>query len=282
MKHRMVLAQLVLFFSWPVAAAQVEPGEAETPTASETLSVALERLDQGDVLLHGKVTRIEPEAGMGGGAVIMIGGAGAGGAPFSGPIEILRSAGRDTVIVSREALPGFALFDDGDRILTAATYEEEPLDLGPVTQDLSGLLDLAAVRKSLAKVDLAVEQDQETGATTLSCELPKRLIRGASGMAAFMAPQVLRIEAAFRLDGAALLTGLTLRVVRSDPMADMRDKALTGELESGAVDMGAMPEPSDREGATTVYELEVSRDKPAPRTEKARGAFLEILENEEL
>ena len=275
-----MIENLLLSLALTVPVAAQDDAEA-APGPTDTLKAALAALSNDDdgFLMRATVEEIAKDSGFGMGTRVIVGGPGGGGGgeTFEGELDIWRTRNREWVITTPESLPGLAIFDDGDRLISRSTFEDQAYDVGRLHNDLLALLDLENVAKKLDRVSFEVETS-ESGETTLIGELPKRLIRSSGGAMAMMAPTVLRIEAKFVLDANQQLASAVFGVVRNDPMAAIRRQAMEGSS-NGEVRMrfspDDMPEESKEEGNTSMYEIRVLGDGRA--TVRA-NAFLEDVE----
>ena len=101
-----------------------------------------------------------------------------------------------------------------------------------------------------------------------------------------MEPRVLRVEARAVLETAgaeARLQELELRVVRSDPMAALQKRAMSGEFGSGEIEINLddMEGLDQEEGATTVYRVRPSDQGPSAQLKAFRKRCSDALADQE-
>jgi len=244
--------------------------------------------DRGSFVLAAKIENVEPGGnGTGiGTTVIVAGGGGGGGEPFTGPLEIWRTAEEELVLLSKDpALPRMAFYDDGDRVITRLFYEDRPPATDRVTGDLSGVLDHDRLIRAVKKAKLEPALDEERGTITFKGQLSRRLVKSSGGgmELALMSAQVLKLEAAFVLDSRHRLQSLKFTVVRSDPLAGLKRKALSGDFSGGGVSVSSeMPEPSEEEGTHSIYTLHLSDKGPSAGAKKFVKEVRTILDEEPL
>lgn len=227
-------------------------------------------LDAKGFRLSGDVAIRNPEDSGSSGAHVMVLGAGAGGPPFTGGLELERTAKGELFIVSRSKLPGFAIIDDGERAIVSTTFENEPPDTSAVIGDLTALLNLDELVRAGATAP-APQKDAATGATTWTFQFPKRLLKSAaSGPIAMAQPRVKAASAAVAVGRDGSVVSLRFSVTRTDPMASIKRRAMEHAADggsctslAGADDMGG-----DEEGATSVYSLKPATGEPSRRARK--------------
>lgn len=265
------------------------PQDAPTITHDDLVAALQGLRDKDTFVLEARVENVEPEGNETAmTSMVIVGGAGGigGGEQFAGPIEIWKTGEDELVFLSSDpALPRLAYYDNGDRIITRLFYEEQPPVSDKVTGDLSGVLDLDRLLRAVKKAKLEGAADPEGGAVTFKGELTRRLVKNQSGGMAlsFVSAQVLRLEAEFVLDTRRRLKSLTFTVVRSDPFAGIKRKALSGDFSGGGVSVSSeMPEPSEEEGTRSIYRLRISGKAPSARAKKFVKEVRTILDEEPL
>ncbi len=265
-----------------VATVGFEARAAASGDESPPLSLLTDSLNalQGPsgFLLTGKVSSKEPDSSAG--ASVLVFTAGQSGEEFKGDMEAWRTDQGELLLVSRDALPGMAVYEKGERLLVTTTHEEEPIAAREVSADLTSLLKLDRVVASLESAKVQSEADP-SGKSVFRAALPARLVRSATmGASAMIEPKVLRIEAVFTLDAKKNLESVRFSVLRSDPFSGMRERALSGGLESGTVTMSGGEDLSgNAEGKTSVYEL-APGSKPSARADAVLKTMRGILKSE--
>jgi len=228
---------------------------------------ALQKLDaERGFVLTGSVAKQEAAEAMGGGMQVMT--PGMGPEPFSGAFEVYRPQRGETLLTSKSALPGFTLYELDDHRITRMAFEDAPVGTGQLGNDISSLLSLQKVIRAVKKAKLQKQVDAESGITSFTGELTKRLIRagggGGGGMMAMFAPKVLKIVGRWKLDAKGNLLDIRYEVQRTDPMAAMQAKAMAGEQidpNTAAADM----EDDETAGPSAIYTLKVKASKPSQR-----------------
>jgi hypothetical protein len=277
----LLLCPLVLCpFSQDKPIAQEKP--ASDPHATQLAHVLSDTAKKGSLHFTGNVAEHAAEKGDGGGAIMV--GAGGSGTKFSGDLDAWRTAKNELFVLSKKRLPELALFDDGVQPIVRTTYGDENIDVSQAVGDLTALLDLAAMSKTVEALGSAankpaIEWSGGPGEVqTVACELPTRFIKRGSGMAQMAMPKVLRIVARFTIDAKGALAAMTFDVVRSDPFGQIRRNALQGGGSSALV-----VNPSDlgnEEGPTSVYTLQVDTQTPDPRAESVLGSMRETAKSD--
>lgn len=234
----------------PTGGSRTEAARADEPVRRD-LRTALERLSAEDEIeLTGRIEREVPEQAFGG-TQVTVSGIGSDAEPFVGDVlGRLRPRG-GTVLVSRRVLPGFGLWTDGVRTLTTTSFEDAQVGTRELTDDLTILLDLNRILRALPHAQRLRREERQDGGSVLHAELPRSLIRGSSGPLATITPRVLRVTARVELDRAGRVAGLRFEVRRSDPTADLRARALAGELAGGTATLDDFD--SDAEGPLAIY-----------------------------
>lgn len=249
----------------------------------EKLASAIEALaGEKEIVLSGSITVEEPDSGGGQHMIVINGGGSGGGEEYTGPVEIWRTDGDELVIASREALPGFGYFDNGERTITRLTFEDIPIRASSLTSDLVALLDPDRLERYVRKADLDSKAGTIGDTIVFHGEISKRILRGGGGSPfQIMSPQVLRVEAEFVLDEKMRLGSLEFIVVRSDPFANLRRKALEGELDGGIeITTNEKPDVSEDEGKRYIYTLKVSNKGPSDRAKALLKQVREMLKDE--
>lgn len=248
----------------------------------DKLASAIQALaEEKEFVLSGSVTLEEPDSGGAQHMIVINGGGSGGGEEYAGPVEIWRTHEDELVIASRDALPGFGFFDNGERSITQLNYEDVPVRASSLTSDLVALLDLNRLKRSVRKTDLDSKTGQDGKALVFRGEISKRILRGGGGSPIqLLAPQVLRVETEFTLDDKMRLVSLKFIVVRSDPFAGLRRKALEGELDGGIEITSERPDLSEDEGKRYIYTLNVSKKGPSDRAKALLEQVREMLKDE--
>ncbi len=284
MKYLFPLIAIGLLFGPAPALAQDEDAAAANEVAKlykQVLLGALGKLrDGGAFHYEGSVAISMPEDDSGGfGAMMVMGGGGPDMVDFEGAIEVWRTAERELVVASAEALPGMAFYTNGDREITQINFDEEPFDTADVTNDLASLLNTDRLMDAVMKGEFETERIDEKQALLFRGTLSKEVIKSAGGdQFAFMSPQVLRVEVEFRVGPEKRIDAALFKVVRTDPMAALKRQAMEG---GGTVTSMGMPEASTEEGKSLIYSLERSGAVPGERIKGFTEAVHAILENEE-
>lgn len=275
--NQMTLAALVVLLALPAAAQVPDAPETKSePTPAEAAADAVAALATAQSLAFaGKIDELPADDGGGGGAVIIMGGGGSG-QPFTGRFRVLRS-GVETVIASERKLPGVTSFDDGDRTVVRATYEETPIDAARLTGELPQLLDFRRLAGAVRRSKSVKSKQNGDGSLVYTIELSKRFVAGASGVKAMMSPRILSLGARVTADANGRVTALRFTVLRSDPMAGVRRRALEGDYGGGAVTMTAGEEGEDEPGDTTVFELTPMKVEDARTLRALAAEFREMI-----
>jgi hypothetical protein len=281
----LVLGALLLIASTGAAQTARSPrGGSKEPSAKEKLVKALSAFEKrSEFVLDGKVSLLEADGGEVGMAntMVVIGGAGGSAPEFEGPIKVWRTTGDELIVFSKDRLPGFAFYDDGDRAITRIFFEESPVDVSRVTGEIAGLLDLASLLRQVKKAEFDAFLDKEAKTTTLQGALSRRLVKtGRDSGLQIMPERVLHVMAEFVLDSRDHLESFAITVVRSDPMAGLKRKVISGELGDGGV-MKGLPEPSEEEGKCSVYAFKVTKDKPDKAQRDFQREVSKLLEDED-
>ena len=277
-----VLVASACFAGLSIAGTSIATTQDEEP--SPLVEILSRVFEAREFLFDGQVEYREPKSDDGfGGATIVIGpGGGSGGEDFEGKIEAWRTAGKELIIASKDALPGMAFFDNGDRSVTRTLFEEGGIRTGRLTRDISCLLDPDRLMARIKKVEWKTVT-RDDGSLVFEGALPGSIIRpGAVGPIAIMAPRVLRVEASFVVSAEGKLTAFAFTVVRSDPMAGFKRQALSGETDGNVtITASGIPEGSQEEGRSYIYRFQVAEGRHAAEaTRKFAADIREILENE--
>src|SRR5205085_2301642 len=125
------------------------------------------------------------------------------------------------------------------------TFENEAPDTSAVVGDLTAMLNLDELLKASASASSST--DATSGATTWKLALPKRLLKASSGSAplAVMQPRIKAASATVVVSREGVATSLKVSVMRTDPMAGIKRRAMEqaaegggGAIAAGAEDMG--------------------------------------------
>ncbi|KAA3611452.1 MAG: hypothetical protein DWQ01_05005 [Planctomycetota bacterium] len=256
----MLILPLVLQVTPSLAIAQ------EAPSGKALFEAACKHLQAGGVQVQGKV-HLAKQGGLGGGQVIVIQGGAEGGEAFEGDFEAYLDQEGHQIIVSKSKIPGFGIYLGGDR-LVQVNYDRSPLQLNDRLGEFEGLLDPYRLWKYGKKAEWKVEAFSETGAK-ISANISKRLIpKDGSGIAFAFGPQIMRIEFELKLDAGGKPVQAKVAIVRSDPMAHIREQMENGELQGGSsIEIGGPPQVKEedlKEGDTTRYILRFKTQAPSP------------------
>lgn len=264
------------------ACAQDESRPAQPRTDSAPLEKALATLlDSKGFRLTGDASSVRAEEESGGGAHVMVIGAGGGsaGTAFSGAVEIARTPKGELLIASKSKLPGFAALETGERSVTTTTFESDPVDPSVVVGDLAAVLSQdELVKAAQTSTSLASKTDETAGTTRWTFALPKRLAKssGGDGPLAFTKPRVKALKAAVTTGKDGAVTILKISVTRTDPMARVKKRAMEsgggGTATIGADDMGG-----DEDGATAVYTLRPAAGEMSQRAKDALAHLQKAL-----
>jgi hypothetical protein len=228
---------------------------------------------------------IEPEPPAAGGnmGVVMRFGAFGGGEPFTGEVEAWRGEDGATVVVSREELPGFCLYADGDRTVRQATFEEEPASLAEVEAELVPLLDPARFAKHFMNAKLEVRRDEASGDWVFEGPVSRNLVRVTKTEGHMPAKRVIRTEAKVVLTAEGALRRVKVKVVHSDPMQEMMNRG-GGRVIVGVGGGQQQPpkdededEPHDVEGDSVTYALDFGPPAPSDRARAFKREVLRML-----
>jgi len=260
--------------SFFIAAALVLPVFAqEAPKPNQPpapLVQALEALAAQEAAFCGSV-RVHEDTGPNGSTVQVITAGTSNAKPYIGPIDLLRTAKGELLLVSRPRLPGFVIYDDGIRTIHQVLHEGTQPGLSELAGDLLSLVDVRRLLHFVGRSEWETIEEQATGHTRYEGELPVRIIssREPGGvLGGMMRAKVLATTAVFRLDGDGHIVKVRFRVTRSDPTAALRERALSGQLESGEV-MGGLPSGEDVAGKEYEYVL-----KPSQQNARQRSALV--------
>ncbi len=218
-----------------------------------------------------------------GNMAFVMGGAGSG-PKFKGDVDAWRTSKNELFLLSKKRLPEMALLDDGVQPIVRTTCADAQIDVSQACTDLTTLLDLGGVAKSLESMAAAadkpvVEWSGTKGETqTVACELPSRFIKSGAGMMQMAMPKILRIEARFTIDPKGALAGMRFDVVRSDPFGEIRRTAVAGGGSNARV-----VQPSDlgsEEGATSVYELHLDAQAPDKHAQSVLDSMRETARSD--
>ena len=222
---------------------------------------------------------IEPEGGGGNfGVVFGVGGGGAG-EPFQGEVEIWRGEDGATVVVSKEDLPGFALYVGEDRTVRRATFEDSPPSLAELEAELVPLLDPARFAKHLMAAKLEVKRDAATGDWVFEGPVSRNLVKVTKGDNPFPAKRVLRAEAQVVLSAEGVLKSFRVKVVHNDPMQEMMRgrRVVVGLGGQPAKEEEEEEEPHEVEGGSVGYRLEFGTSAPSGKAREFKEEVGKIL-----
>lgn len=261
-----------------LAALLAQAAPTSTPSSDGSATALVAALDAlratPQVVWKAAVSESAPRAASGGAMIVDAGAMQS--EPFSGTADVLVGAGGEALLCSDETLPEVVLFRKSGRVLTRATFEGTPPSTVRLSDDLLPLLDLDRLGKSVAKVAWTEQVDPATHARTLLGEVDRKLVKtSGGGPMGIAAPKVLRITAKFVLDGDGRLVSMNFGVVRSDPLAGLRERALAG---GGTLDFSAESPQEDaapQEGATAHYDFKPSADAPSERAQQLLAAMRE-------
>lgn len=277
---RFVIVPAILF---AMAAAADDGASKADKGATSTLVDALHKFGSGaGWVVTGSASEEEGAASSSGGAIIFTGD-GSDSKRFSGKFEAHRTDKGELIITSKSALPGVAIYQKDERLIVSTTREDAPVTTNNLEADLTSVLDVDRLAKSVEKAKLEGKTDATSGETTFKGELPAKLIRAtSSGGIGMITPKVMKVKVEFTLTAAGQLHAAKIGVVRSDPLAGLRSRAMSGGVQNGTVTLGAddLDSSSDAEGKTAVYEIEASTSGPSNRTKDALAAMRKVLENE--
>jgi len=266
-----ISAALVLAAGCGALFGQDESRPAQPRPDSAVLEKALATLlDSKGFRLTGDAADVRPEDESGGGAQVMVIGAGGSGAtPFTGGVEIVRTPKGELLIASKSKLPGFATLETGERSVTSTTFESEAIDPSVVVGDLTAVLSRdELVKAAQTSTSLTSKSDETAGTTRWTFPLPKRLARssGGDGPLAFTKPRVKALKATVTTGKDGAVTTLKISVTRTDPMARVKKRAMEQTGGGGTAAIGAEDMGGDEDGATAVYTL-----RPAAGEMSQRG-----------
>src|SRR5262249_51310644 len=101
-----------------------ESRPSAAPDAAPLKRALTALLDAKGYRLSGDVAHQKAEDSSGGMAQVMVlGGGSGGGTPFTGGVEVERTAKGELFLLSRNRVPGFAALDNGERAVVSATFE---------------------------------------------------------------------------------------------------------------------------------------------------------------
>jgi hypothetical protein len=273
--------------SLPPDAEQPAP-ERDADRTGVLLASALQQFrDTDKLILRGEIEHHPPEAraggNLGGAVVIMRTSLGGAAAPFEGKVDIWRDAEKVTVITSREALPGFALYLGQGRAIARTTSEAASPDLEQLKAELGPLLDGARFARSVVAGKLRPRRDTATGEITFHGELPRETVKPTLGAGPFLA-KVLEVHGTLVVSPEGELRSVMVKVTRNDPQREL----MRGRIGRGIrVQIGGAPglpredeesdEKHDIEGGSTTYTLRLSRGEPPERAIRFKRDMNELL-----
>lgn len=212
-----------------------------------------------------------------GGMVVQVGGGGAP-APYAGNFEVVRTEQKELLIASLHALPEIAVYDDGARRLVRTTVAETPVNANRLANDLVQLLDFAALASQIEKAtkfDMGAAASD--GSRLVTCELSPRMLRNTGGAAALLEPRVLAVNARFDVDASGKLLALEFAVTRTDPLAGMRQRALAGGANGGAITLDeSQLDETHVAGPTSTYQLRPKSDAPSAHAREALASLRKL------
>ena len=258
-----VLLAAILVFSSAIGLAQTKAQPAAG--AGSALVPILEQAAAQDLVLRGRATVDEPAADGAGTMVVTVGGASQ--PEFQGELEVLRDKRGELLVASTRVVPGIVVHDLDGTQLIQTLHADEAVGAEVTASDLSALCDLGRLARALARQEIRVDSSKD--GTTYRTKLPKGYLRSAGGPVQMLQPKVLSIDVTIRVDGKQQLSGLVFSVMRTDPTAAMRERAMGG---GGAIELDAGSELPEHEGATRVYDLKVA----AAASERARAALADM------
>lgn len=271
----------------PAGAAQ-EPKKIESaqeaPKADPRapLVAALEGLTKGFVA-RGLADRDEPESPFGG-AVVMMGGPGGGGRAkaFTGKFEAWRDMDGSLTVVSKRELPGFGYYQTKQKQLVRTTYDETPVGLKDLRNDLRAVLDAKKLLNWAKKGTFKETPPKNEGTRRFTCVvknpvMPGQDDGGRGGLGGPFRARVIRLEMAFVTSTEGKLKSARLGVVRSDPMAAIRKRMQDG---GGSITLGAddMEDDDPEDGVVSVFDVKFSAE-PSLRARSFRSKMTELLKN---
>lgn len=250
---------------------------AVTPLTAATFAASVRALDGQAGLWIGAVSEKAGENGDAlqfGGMVVQVGGGG-GAAQYAGNIEVVRTEKKELLIASLHELPEIAVYDDGTRRLVRTTVDEQPVSANQLANDLVRLLDFAALA---SQVEKAAKFDAGTPATDgsrlVTCELSPRALHSTGGP---LEARVLAVIARFDVDAAGKLLALEFSVTRTDPLAGMRQRALAGGANGGAITLGESDlDEAHVAGPTATYQLRPKPDAPSAHAREALASLRKL------
>ena len=192
--------------------------------SSQTAKIvsAIEQLEASeDAVFSGRVDSGSDDGLSGGGGVMIVVNAGNDNAKsFSGKFELIVDAKNEEMLICSEtALPGLAIYNDGEDTITSTTFRDSEFSTKQMSGDLSQLFDLSNLKKYVERCD-KVNVDEVKGSKVYTCELSKRLIRvGSGGPLDMLEANIKRIEGRFKLTKQGELESLEFVVARDNPMA---------------------------------------------------------------
>lgn len=175
------------------------------------------------------------------------------GHPFQGPVEVVQEASR-ILVLSQDALPGFALLGTEARTVKLAAYEDRPFDISDLAQDIRALLNVRAIRKIDGDWKVESDGDAQRFSVVLPASVrPTPAAKPSRGtMLAVPSPRVLESRVEFRLDGTGRLLSLQIEVDRASGFSAM-------------IGMGNGQSRRPRADKTQVVTLEPSADPISTR-----------------
>ncbi len=182
-----------------------------------------------------------------GGTRILMSGGGPALEPFAGKFHI-RVDGDTRVVASDSANPGFVLFSTAEHDVIRQTYEDVPMGLREVRQDLDALLDRARLGKWLLRATW-----MKSGERTYEATLSRRTFPSPpSSNPIAAAPRNLAVHGKIELSETGALSRMELRVERTDPSAALQRRIMKGGvpgLEGLPLGGGLDEEEEDDDGA---------------------------------
>ena len=221
--------------------------------------------------------------------IIRVSGMGTG-QPFEGDAEGWYGPDGVTVIASKEALPGFALYLKDDRAIKEVTYETDVPSLAQLKAELGAILDPARLVRKLFDAELKHRTDVATGEITFTGKVPREIVKVTlpEGMGGMMFPggvaKVLKAQGELVVSKEGRFKKIKISVTRNDPMAEaMRNQGgfrvvIQGGGQPAPQKKKADDEKHDIEGGTTHYTLTFDRDGPSERAQAFKKRVSGLVE----
>lgn len=269
-------------------AAEKKKAEAEAEEDARALLAAALRTYKTEehVFASATVKHKRKQQGIAG-AVVIRSSMGETSEPYEGEVEAWRGPDGVTVLVSKDPLPGFALYVGRDRTVKELTFEDDKPGLSQLKAELEPLLDTSRFVRKVFDVDLARTVDPETGDITFSGEVPREIVKVTMPGGGLMFPgataKVLKTTARLVVGKEGRFKSIAVDVTRNDPMAE----AMRGRGGFRVVVKNGQPVPQkqkadeekhDIEGGTTTYTIRFDRDGPSDRAKEFKKRVSALLD----